>query len=898
MSPKVLSTAEKFALEERNISRHSANEHNGTTRKAIQNAKLAPKQSQIQVENSKSKKDISPFRIKIGCVVALRLRPTGNSVSTVRSDGSVKQILPSESVVPMFTKPLPGRDEGLALIGKRVRCFIPKTINCRHRVIEGEIVSLPDYICKPGKAIKADLLINESILEHFPFLKRKDQPHDDAEMPTQKAKRYHQLEERIRGMKKAIVLVKLVDPARPEACKGLQWTIQKVVPPKLFHRSTAMKLSKNDQEDRDEVYGQNDNSEGNKHFKRQKSTVGPTVMHMGDGDDPDEQQIANWRWLASRYHDLMLNNQARTVDPYSANVISAGFIGEVVKVDPNAAKELSLANVTLRRLVLPEHTRTGRMPYHGNFDVFLMSDRQCDSADDATMMQVPVEELVVICRNLGFRNTISGEKTKTEESTGRLVCSHIYSYFDDSYHELSSNEVVCTLKSVNLFQPADYSCHRCLKRLSSDEAATCDGSECPTKEYNAHCSKSWCLTCIESLEKRMKAINVDAEGNKLPCCKGICDCRPCQAFYRRDLEKKFLSSLGILHTPAPRQSIDTIIDDCLVRLNGQSIIDFSLPHGFIDVESLPMPAARPSIRSKQRAIKKMRRSGTLKPSRSSLKISIGNDRSDEIDGSNGLAKRKTRDSYPLDHVREDYSVFRPTCARSLSCDESRTLCRRNALEENFVPSNERSRIHRQARLETEKDSERDDKTSSNRAARAMQRRIMKDVTAIGAFGLGIDKLSGREPVVRFERSSIHAWGVFADDNIAAGTMIVEYRGELIGNAVAEKRERQYEKAKIGSDYMFRIDSEVVCDATKQGNVARFINASCNPNCYTKIITSDGCKRIVIYAKRDIQVGEELCYDYKFPLEYDESKRIPCHCGARECRGYMNWVSISSSTFLR
>ena len=108
---------------------------------------------------------------------------------------------------------------------------------------------------------------------------------------------------------------------------------------------------------------------------------------------------------------------------------------------------------------------------------------------------------------------------------------------------------------------------------------------------------------------------------------------------------------------------------------------------------------------------------------------------------------------------------------------------------------------------------------------------------------------------------------------------------------AEKREKEYEAAKIGSDYMFRIDSATVCDATKQGNVARFINASCEPNCVTKIIGLDGEKRIAIYAKRNIAAGEELCYDYKFSLEYDESKRIPCHCGAKDCRGYMNWVSF-------
>ena len=80
----------------------------------------------------------------------------------------------------------------------------------------------------------------------------------------------------------------------------------------------------------------------------------------------------------------------------------------------------------------------------------------------------------------------------------------------------------------------------------------------------------------------------------------------------------------------------------------------------------------------------------------------------------------------------------------------------------------------------------------------------------------------------------------------------------------------------------------VCDATKQGNVARFLNASCDPNCYTKIISLDGTKRIVIYAKRDIKAGEELCYDYKFGFEPDPEKRIPCHCGAEECRGFLNW----------
>jgi len=152
----------------------------------------------------------------------------------------------------------------------------------------------------------------------------------------------------------------------------------------------------------------------------------------------------------------------------------------------------------------------------------------------------------------------------------------------------------------------------------------------------------------------------------------------------------------------------------------------------------------------------------------------------------------------------------------------------------------------------------------------------------------VDRLAGRdrEQHLRFDKSQIHGWGVYAETPIRMGDMINEYRGELIVNAVADKREKEYEKLKM-DDYMFRIDTCTVCDATMLGNVARYINASCSPNCYTQIITAGENKRIVIYAKRDIRRGEELCYDYKFNLEEDQCKRIPCHCGAVNCRGFMN-----------
>lgn len=57
-----------------------------------------------------------------------------------------------------------------------------------------------------------------------------------------------------------------------------------------------------------------------------------------------------------------------------------------------------------------------------------------------------------------------------------------------------------------------------------------------------------------------------------------------------------------------------------------------------------------------------------------------------------------------------------------------------------------------------------------------------------------------------------------------------------------------------------------------------------PNCYAKVITVGVLKKIVIYSKRDIALGEEITYDYKFPIE---DEKIPCLCGAPMCRGALN-----------
>lgn len=87
--------------------------------------------------------------------------------------------------------------------------------------------------------------------------------------------------------------------------------------------------------------------------------------------------------------------------------------------------------------------------------------------------------------------------------------------------------------------------------------------------------------------------------------------------------------------------------------------------------------------------------------------------------------------------------------------------------------------------------------------------------------------------------------------------------------------------------MFRIDDFEVVDATMHGNAARFINHSCEPNCYSRVINVEGQKHIVIFALRKIYRGEELTYDYKFPIE-DASSKLNCNCGAKRCRRFLNW----------
>ncbi|XP_047448790.1 histone-lysine N-methyltransferase SETD1B-A-like [Mugil cephalus] len=167
--------------------------------------------------------------------------------------------------------------------------------------------------------------------------------------------------------------------------------------------------------------------------------------------------------------------------------------------------------------------------------------------------------------------------------------------------------------------------------------------------------------------------------------------------------------------------------------------------------------------------------------------------------------------------------------------------------------------------------------------RSEQRRLLSSFSCDSDL-VKFNQLKFRKKRICFSRSHIHEWGLFAMEPIAADEMVIEYVGEIIRQIIADMREQRYEEEGIGSSYLFRVDQDTIIDATKCGNLARFINHSCNPNCYAKIITVESQKKIVIYSRQPISINEEITYDYKFPIE---ETKIPCLCGADSCRGSLN-----------
>ena len=142
------------------------------------------------------------------------------------------------------------------------------------------------------------------------------------------------------------------------------------------------------------------------------------------------------------------------------------------------------------------------------------------------------------------------------------------------------------------------------------------------------------------------------------------------------------------------------------------------------------------------------------------------------------------------------------------------------------------------------------------------------------------------------RSTIHGNGMFAVAPIAKGERLIEYKG----------RRRTHEEVDAGDSgdvdsghtFLFTLNDEYVIDANHEGNAARWINHSCDPNCEAVLEEDDGDDRrldkVFIEAIRDIAPGEELSYNYGIRLEEKHTKELKkiweCRCGSPNCTGTM------------
>lgn len=128
------------------------------------------------------------------------------------------------------------------------------------------------------------------------------------------------------------------------------------------------------------------------------------------------------------------------------------------------------------------------------------------------------------------------------------------------------------------------------------------------------------------------------------------------------------------------------------------------------------------------------------------------------------------------------------------------------------------------------------------------------------------------------------WGVMSTRNIEQGELVVEYVGEVIDHDTWE-----YRKAKLWRfDHMYfmTLNRTEIVDATERGNIARFINHSCDPSLQVEKWYVNRTPRLGLWAKRPIMAGEELSYNYSVKWHGDPDVAQRCYCGAYNCTGYL------------
>ncbi|KAF2754475.1 hypothetical protein EJ05DRAFT_142624 [Pseudovirgaria hyperparasitica] len=160
---------------------------------------------------------------------------------------------------------------------------------------------------------------------------------------------------------------------------------------------------------------------------------------------------------------------------------------------------------------------------------------------------------------------------------------------------------------------------------------------------------------------------------------------------------------------------------------------------------------------------------------------------------------------------------------------------------------------------------------------------------LGECGCGTDCQNQRFQRKQYANVSViqtekKGYGLRANTDLREGDFIFEYIGEVINEGNFRRRMRQYDEEGIKHFYFMSLSRGEFVDATKRGNLGRFCNHSCNPNCYVDKWVIGDKLRMGIFAERKIRAGEELVFNYN--VDRYGADPQPCYCGEPNCSGFI------------
>ena len=148
-------------------------------------------------------------------------------------------------------------------------------------------------------------------------------------------------------------------------------------------------------------------------------------------------------------------------------------------------------------------------------------------------------------------------------------------------------------------------------------------------------------------------------------------------------------------------------------------------------------------------------------------------------------------------------------------------------------------------------------------------------------------------VYPFKTPDGRGWGLKAGQFIRKGLFIIQYLGEIYSTDSEVVRNRIENNRHADNTYLMSIANNEVTDPSKKGNLARFINHSCDPNCETQKWNVNGEICIGIFSKRDIQEDDEITFDYRFDTH--KTALTKCLCGSWNCRKYLGVIPSEYKT---